>query len=364
MTRNFEILMLAVGFCFISCRQNGTEPDVHISYPPRYQWKTASLVSQNIDSVKIDSAIFLFNENRNLFSFVLVRNGFLVKEFYQPQLFADNEFELRSATKSFVSALVGIALNNGLIDSLDQSMISFFPEYDSPNLDPRKREITIRHLLTMRAGFNYNDNNPSPTLFTAKDHWVQQTIELPLLFNPGERFYYASVQTHLLSAIITKQSGMSTLEFGNKYLFAPAKIRIGKWDQDPQGIYFGGSGMVMTPRDMARFGHIMLQNGFADSSSLIPSEWIKKTIVPNNSANSMWGDFTAMNYGLSWWTNYSIIDSIYFAAGYGGQLIIIVPSKNTVIVTTANTYLPTELIGEQEEEIIRIICRHILPALH
>lgn len=363
MVRNNKILLCVIGLLFISCQQNGFDPDIHISYLARYQWKTASLLSQNIDSIKIDSATAHLSTNRNLFSFVLVRNGLLVKEFYQPQLFSDNEFELRSATKSFVAALIGIALQKGLIDSIDQPMISFFPEFDSPNLDPRKRQITIRHLLTMRAGFDYTDYNPSPNMFTAKDHWVKQTIELPLLFNPGERFYYASIQTHLLSAIITKQSGMSTLEFGNKYLFGPAKIRIGKWDQDPQGIYFGGSGMVMSPRDMARFGLVMLQKGLVDSSSLIPSDWIKKTIMPNNSTNGSWGDFSALNYGLSWWTNYNNADSIYFAAGFGGQLIIVVPAKNTVIVTTANTYLPTELIGVQEEEIIRIIWRYIIPSL-
>lgn len=216
MGKYFPFILLSLLLFFNSCKDNVTEVSDLSTRGPQFQWIEASLKSQHIDSVKIDSAISRCKVDENIYSFVLIRNGFLVKEYYQSRLHAYNEFEIRSATKSFISVLVGIALDRGLIDSVDQPMISFFPEFDSPQLDPRTRMITVRHLLTMRAGFDYSDVDPTPNLYTATDHWVKQTIELPLKYPPGERFYYASVQTHLLSAIITKRSGMSTLEFGEK----------------------------------------------------------------------------------------------------------------------------------------------------
>ena len=356
-------LSVFVALFFLSCEQQSVTPAVSSGTSDPFQWQSSSLQAQQVDSVLIDSALAKFSADQQMFGFVLIRNGLLVTEYYHPLLKPYNECELRSATKSYVSALVGIALAQGLIDSLDQPMISFFPEFNSPALDPRTRSITVRHLLTMRAGIDYSDGDPLHIPYTQSDHWVQKTIHLPLKYSPGEKFYYSSVQTHLLSAIIAKQSGMSTRDFGKKYLFEPGRIQIGHWDQDPQGIYFGGSGLSMTPRAMARFGEIIRQHGKAELSTVIPEEWIHRSIKPNNLLNSIWGEFTSLNYGFSWWMNGSGPDSIFFAAGSGGQFIIIAPQKNAVIVTTANPNLSQSVIDRQEERIIQIITRYVLPAL-
>jgi len=348
---------------FPSCEENAIDPVIPIVNTPQYQWESASLVSQNIDSVKIDSAVLQFGANENIYSFILARNGYLVKEYYRSQFYFYNEFELRSVTKSIISALVGVALQKGLIDSLDQPMLSFFPEYDSPELDPRKKLITVRHLLTMRAGFDFSDNNPPPYLDSPTAVRVKLIIGLPMKYNPGERFYYGSVQTHLLSAIITKRSGLSTLEFAKKYLFTPAKINAGYWSKDPQGIYSGGSGLLMSPRNMARFGFLYLHKGMLDSVRILPQSWIEQSTLPNNAANGIWGDLSNVNYGFSWWTNYDSHDSLYFAAGSGGQYIMIVPSKNAVIVATANPNVPAEIAGQQEDEIMNILVRYVIPSL-
>jgi CubicO group peptidase (beta-lactamase class C family) len=356
--------IIAAALCaLMSCEEQGVITVVPIPPIDRYQWKTTSFDEAHVDSVKIDSAKTLFAMNENYFSFIVIRNGALVTEFYNAPFHWYNEFEQRSATKSVVSALVGIALQQGLIDSLDQTMISFFPEYDTPDLDPRTRTITIRHLLTMRAGFDYTDANPGPYLDSPTADRVNLIIHLPLKYNPGEKFYYGSIQTHLLSAIITKRSGMTTKAYAQKYLFGPAKMYLGSWSTDPQGIYFGGSGLVMSSRDMARFGYLYLQHGTLDSVQIVPRHWIEQSIQPNNPVNSVWSDFTERNYGFSWWTNYPSGDSIYFAAGSGGQFIVVLPSKHAVIVVTANPNLPTETVERQEDDLIRIISRYLIPSL-
>jgi CubicO group peptidase (beta-lactamase class C family) len=348
---------------FISCERPTDVEEASSGTVQLYPWQSASFTAQMVDSVLIDSAATLFAADEHFYSFLLVRNGFLVKEYYRPPLKSYNDFELRSATKSIVSALVGIALSRGLIDSLDQPMISFFPEYDTPSLDPRTRTITVRHLLTMRAGFDYSDGDPNLVLYSPSDQWVQKTINLPLKYSPGERFYYASVQTHLLSAIITKRSSMSTLAFAKKYLTGPAQFQIGSWEQDPQGIYFGGSGIRMTPRSMARFGELVRMNGFAGTASLIPEAWIRESFIPRNAENTEWGEFRKMNYGYSWWMDVSGQDSIFFAAGSGGQFIIIIPAKNAVIVTAADPNQSAAAIALQEERIIRTIRRYLIPSI-
>ncbi len=355
-------LMLPALF-MVSCNESAVSPVAESPRSVAYQWPTSTPADEGISAALIDSAAAVCAKNSNIYSFIIVRNGFLVREYYQEQLHDYNEFEIRSATKSFISVLVGIALEQGIIDSLDQPMLSFFPEFDTDDLDARTRTITVRHLLTMRAGFDYTDLLPDPNLYTAKDHWVRQTIRLPLKYAPGERFYYASVQTHLLSAIIAKQSGMSTLEFGKKYLFDPAGIRIGHWDQDPQGVYFGGSGMMMTSRSMARLGDVILRNGFVNGTQLIPKEWLNQLSLPTLAADHSWGSFTAVNYGFLWWTNTSGIGNFFFAAGSGGQFIIILPSKNAVIVTTANPNVAPASVELQELQVIEIITRYLIPSI-
>jgi CubicO group peptidase (beta-lactamase class C family) len=156
---------------------------------------------------------------------------------------------------------------------------------------------------------------------------------------------------------------MTTLDFAKRYLFGPLGILAGRWDRDPQGICFGGSGLTMTPRDMARFGDMVRREGRTEHDTVVRESWIRASQQPNNAANSVWSDFTERNYGFSWWTNRSGSDSIFFAAGSGGQFIIIVPSKNAVIVTTANPNQSAAVVEAQEERIIRIISRYILPAL-
>ena len=221
----------------ISCSQDPAGPDDSQTN----HWPVSTPELQGIDSEMLAAA---FEEGQNaqfVDGILIIKNGYLVAETYYNGYDANRAHNVKSVSKSFLSALTGIALREGYLENLNQKMLDFFPEYQQYVTDIKKEEITIRHLLMMRAGIDDERNNYSH-LYSSPD-WIKATLEFPFLYDPGSIFAYNTFQTHLLSAIITKTSGMSTLAFGQKFLFGPLNINIDQWQQDPQGYYFGGNNM-------------------------------------------------------------------------------------------------------------------------
>ena len=183
--------------------------------------------------------------------------------------------DIRSAAKSILSAILGCAIKDGYIDSIDQKVIDFFPEYNSDKLDPRVYDLRIRHLITMRSGFDIKESRKVYQQLYASNNWVEHILHLPFQSDPGKKFNYHSFNTHLLSAAITKATGMSTLEYATQALFAPLSISEILWEKDPNGIYIGGWGLSMTARDMLKFGILYLNNGLYEGEQLISAEWVR-----------------------------------------------------------------------------------------
>jgi CubicO group peptidase (beta-lactamase class C family) len=232
---------------------------------------------------------------------------------------------------------VGIALREDYLTGLDQKMMDFFPEYASSSLDPRKYEITLRHLLMMRAGFDWDDTLQKWREYSSSPDWVKYAIDLPLKDNPGEKFHYSTVQTNLLSAILTRASGMSTLELAKKFLLDPLQISIGHWHQDPQGNYTGGHEMYYTPRDMARFGYLFLNKGVLEGNQIIPAEWVEESVKNYCDTHLNWWPYLATSgYGYQWWINTIDGYPVFYASGKGGQRILMIPDLNMVVVTTTD----------------------------
>jgi CubicO group peptidase (beta-lactamase class C family) len=288
-----------------------------------------------------------------LYSFLVVRNDSLIFE-YSPGFQKENDFEIHSAAKSFVSALIGIAIDRGIIRSVQERVLSFFPEFDTTGIDPRKRDWTIEHLLTMRSGLNWDEAADHTALFTENVNWLYTTLKIPLRYAPGERFLYTTPNVHVLSGILTRATGKSTYDFAEKYLFAPLKISVRSWSTDPQGIYVGGTGMTFTPRDLARLGQLYLHNGSLGGTQIVSSQWIQQTLVPRNLTNLTWGDLTSVNYGYLWWNNNDGRDSLFMAAGFGGQFIFVVPARNMVIVTIGTDNVTSYQANVNEAVIIGI----------
>lgn len=231
--------------------------------------------------------------------------------------------------------------------SENQKVLSFFPEYVTPALEKRKHDITIEHLLTMRMGIA-NEHNNYMELYLSPN-WIKAVIEFPLEYNPGTRFSYNTFQTHLLSAIITKAGGSSTYKFARQFLFEALAISVRRWEQDPQGYYFGGNNMFFTPRNMACLGYLYLNNGYLGGKQIIPAEWVKRSLKNYTGFfNNIWGDLNDVNYGYLWWLGSIKNYKVFLAIGHGGQFVINFPELDMIVVTTADAYVDWETADNHE----------------
>ena len=241
-------------------------------------WWAGNSEDCGFDESKLQLAYNWANSQDYTRSILIVRNGVLVTEWYFNDGGRDIAYHIHSSSKSFMSALIGIAHEKGYIPNLDRKMMDYFPEYEYLNLEPWKYNITIRHLLQMKAGLQFDDSAEAWLEYAGSSNWVKYALELPKNHDPGDDWYYSTAQTNLLSVILTKATGMSSKQFADRYLFDPLGIEIAYWSQDPQGYYTGGHEMYFTPRDMARFGLLYLNNGTIDEQEIVPKEWVLDSI--------------------------------------------------------------------------------------
>ena len=322
-------------------------------YWPTTRWQTAKPEAVGMRSEKLGELdTLLRSRHRNVRGLVIVRKGYIVFERYGPECGAEDTHSVASVTKSVISALVGIAIEAGFIRSVDQRVLEFFPEYVPGAGDLQKRTLTLRHLLTMTAPVAWKTGawgyEPLNRLRRQRN-WVQCILDL--LGRSGERgrFQYSSVCPHLISAILTRTTGMCAREFANERLFRPLGMReipdhemtsfqvddvFGKnvtgWMKDPSGITTGGWGLTITPRDMARFGFLYLNRGTWDSTPVIPEAWIDESTAQN-----------ANGYGYYWWVRGKDATFSYSAAGSGGNLICCVPGKDLVVTIASKVAMKT-----------------------
>ena len=327
-----------------------------------YEWETSLPGTQGLRSQTLSNAFVEADRRDIINSIVIIRNGYLVAEKYFNGYDRNDMHNLLGASSCMLSALVGIALSENFLDSLNQTIMDFFPEYASPETDPRVFDITIRHLLLMCSGIDRESTVYSQIYYT--DNWIRSTLEYPLTHDPGEQFRYNVFQTHLLSAIITHVSGMSTLDFANEYLMEPLDISIRYWEQDPQGIYFGGNSLYMLPRDVARFGWLYLNDGRLEGSQIVPVEWVETSISNMTEWEGFtWGEFHDYNYGYLWWTGKLREYDCYLDIGYGGQYIINFPTLNMVIVITAERNVDFSTADQHERFVLDFVANYLLTAV-
>jgi CubicO group peptidase (beta-lactamase class C family) len=303
---------------------------------------------------------------RNIHGILIVKNGRLVFEEYFNHYYREAPHDLASATKSITSLLVGLAIKQGYIAGVDEKILPYFPEYlplQSP--DERKESITIEDLLTMRHGIECNDWDPSsPTYYKNgfpydQPDAVEAALNLPMLTLPGSQFSYCSVSTVVLGEVVVIATGIRIPEYARKYLFDPLNIKSAIWMSVRGGVVDTSGSMEMRPRDMARLGQLVLQNGNWNGTQIIPEEWIRQSTQKHVSLdfNQTWGN----NYGYLWWLSDVTIAGTQIhsiaASGAGGQVITIFPELNMVIVITGGNYTNDEGLPFQ------IMERFILPAV-
>lgn len=269
-------------------------------------------------------------------SLLVSHRGNLVLERYFNGARATQVTNIKSASKSVISALVGIAIAKEHIKSVDQPVADFFPELMK---DPAagKRRITVEDLVTMRSGLASTSGRGYGAWVTSKN-WVRYVLARPLEDEPGTRVEYSTGTTHLLSAILTKATRQSTWQFAQAELAKPLGFSLAQWPTDPQGIYFGGNDMLMTPKQMVSFGELYLNDGRVGDRQIVPKAWVEK--ADDGVGRSRWGSDREYGHGF-WIREFGGVKS-YYAWGYGGQFIFIVPSKDLVIVTTSRADVSRE----------------------
>jgi CubicO group peptidase (beta-lactamase class C family) len=347
-------MLLFIGGCEESSTDVGLEP---------FTWNVSSPEAQGMNAQLLDSALAKAENSVFIDGLLVVRNGFIVAEKYYNEYDENIPHNIKSDSKSFLSALTGIALQRGYLDSLEEKVLDYFPEYIYPGMDARKYKITIRHLLTMRMGIDREEEHLEDVL--ASENWIKTIIELPLLYDPGERMRYSSCHTHLLSAILSKASDLSTRQLASFFLTNPMGITIDHWSQDPQGYYFGGSEMYFTPREMAVLGYLYLNGGRLNGKQIVPEYWVESTLTPStNNPPNEWGAWKNYNYAYLWWLGEMNDYHLFLAYGYGGQFIMCFPQLNLIVVSTADFLVDADTSTIQEWAIFDIISQYILPAIN
>ncbi len=279
-----------------------------------------------------DAAVKSGERMPRLHSLLVSRHGEMVLEHYFHGTRATSFENVKSASKSVISALVGIAIDRKLLPGVNAPIAPYFPELAAANADPRKRKITIQDLLTMRSGLV--DTNRGYGAWVRSPNWVRYLLTRPLQQPPGEPMNYNTGNTHLLSAILSKVSGVDTWTFAQNTLAAPLGFTLAKWPRDPQGIYFGGNDMLLTPRQMLKFGELYLHHGRSGDRQIVPSSWVDASWVPRTRSLR-----SGQLYGYGWWITNLDERPVEFAWGFGGQYIFVVPSLDLVVVTTSSVAL-------------------------
>lgn len=271
-------------------------------------------------------------------SLILYQNEAVVLDYFAQGAALNRPINIKSASKSLLNALVGIALERGELKTLDAPVADYLPNYFKriPEGDPR-REITIRHLLTLSSG------QPSTSIYnygawvTSKD-WVAYWLAQTPVAAPGRRFIYSTGDTHLLAAVLTKAVDMPLRSYAQRHLFDPLGVEIGAWDRDPQGIYFGGNNVALSPNALLKFGKLYLDGGSVEGRQILTSEWIKESWTPRFIRSSFNGRH---DYGYLWWRADFGGHSTWFAWGYGGQFLFVIPSLDAVVVITGDPDAPS-----------------------
>jgi CubicO group peptidase (beta-lactamase class C family) len=281
----------------------------------------------------------------NLYALLVVRNGCIVLEQYYQNRTPTTQNHIRSITKSVVSALVGIAIDRDIIEGVHTRVLECLPEFEPRDADARKKQITIEHLLTMTAGFQWDETIQdkewfsSTTLAAAYD-----ALERSLAHEPGATFNYDSPAADLLTVILTRAARQDVQTFAVEHLFAPLGITQVAWEQDPAGYRRGSAGISMRPRDLAKFGLLYLQHGMWNGKQVISREWIAQS----TNARVIVNDY--LSYGRLWWVNQTEAIHRFGGLGYGGQHLIIAPQQQLVVVANYHWRVPFDIALQQRTD--------------
>jgi CubicO group peptidase (beta-lactamase class C family) len=367
MTRRALLLFLLAG-----CGSTPIEPVPQdgASYWPAAEWRHATPEQVGLDASKIAGLVQRLGSNQipSIHSLLVVRQGYLAVEEYFNGSTAESVHTLQSVTKSVSSLLLGIAVEQGAVPSVDRPVIGFFPEYpDLQNLDDRKRAMTLRDILTMRTGLDWSEDpyagSPLQTLNTNRTEWIRFVLDWPMREAPGTRFEYNSGGVIVLGGVIYNTTGLVADEFARRNLFDPIGVGPATWyTGGPNGLPHMGGGLNLRAKDMARLGYLVLRDGRWGTRQVVSPAWLAASLAPAVLRPRTFAGFP-VDYGYLWWllpldghgATGLRDETIYTAAGAEGQWIFVIPKYDLVVVVTAG--------APQFDSPVRFLYQDLLPSV-
>jgi len=306
---------------------------------PSPDWQTASPEDEGMDSEAL-AKLVVYGSARSFDSLLIARHGRLVLDAYYAPYSANIPHAVNSTTKSIVATLIAMLHADGVLDSLDHRILDYFPDRDFAIADDRKKAITVQHLLNMTSGLAWDEGLGehwrSLTELKRSRDWVRFILDRPMANQPGETFYYNSGNSHLLSALITRLTGKPAEDFARSRLFGPLGITNYSWPRDPLGQSYGGWGLSLKPRDMAKIGYLYLRHGRWGDKELLPPQWIES--VSHASVNMNLPADRDLRYANQFW---ALPDKhVFMTSGYQCQVIMVLPDLDIVVVTTGRDSCP------------------------
>lgn len=321
---------------------------------PALSQSTAAAAS--FDAAAVDDIVGQAALLPALHTFIVSRQGKIQMQrtFRGPP--ADRPVNVKSVSKTIIATLVGIAIDRKIFDGLDQPIAPLLADKLPRNADPRLQRVTIGNLLSMQAGLE-RTSGPNYGSWVESSDWVRYALSREFVDEPGGGMLYSTGNSHLLSALLTAKTRRSTLQSARDWLGKPLDISIPPWPRDPQGIYFGGNDMLLSPRAMLIFGEMFLNAGQSDGQQIVPKSWIEESWKPRTSS-----PFTGDSYGLGWFVSSAAGGQpVYYAWGYGGQMIYVVPHASLVVVMTSDPGAPSGRSG-YVRQLHDLVSQRIVPA--
>ena len=342
-----QVLSLLLSSSLVGCGPSsaeGVDPDgAAVDYAPldREDWPVSTPAEQGLDPELVAELYLNAAEQETLYGLLVVKNGYLVAEGYFNEGSVGQKALLQSASKSYISALVGIALEQGCLSSVDQKMLDFFPESADRIADPRKAQITLRQMLQMRAGYPDEETDSAYLDALYWGEYLPLIADFPLVDDPGTAFNYSNLTSSWLAILLARACGMDLKSYAQEYLFSPMDVEVGDWLQDRDGHYIGSGGIHLTAREAARFGALYLDDGEYQGKQIVPADWVHDSLQTYSEGVRNYGRsvrFRDMGYGYQWWSARAGDHRFNFAWGHGGQLIVLLDELDMVIVTTADPF--------------------------
>ncbi|MCB0852455.1 MAG: serine hydrolase, partial [Bacteroidetes bacterium] len=278
-TLSYSLWLIVTLFLLTSCGPS-VEELTAVTYSPEsnQEWPVSTPEDQGLDPMTIAELYYNASKVETIRGLLVVKDSQLIAEKYFHDWSADQKQRVQSVTKSYTSALVGIAFDQGYLKSLDQKMIEFFPELTDKIQDQRKKEITIRQMLQMRAGFPWEESDPKLFELLYAGFRPSNLLDVPLNADPGAKCEYSNFTSHMVGVVAARASGMDLKTLGETHLFPKIDSEPGEWITDWEGNYNGHADLHMSARDMAKFGLMYLQDGRYKGQQVLSAEWVKESL--------------------------------------------------------------------------------------